>query len=64
MIFVLSEVPLASHHAKVVAGDCAEVGNLVETAVDVGKSLVERYIKHGQLVVVADDALEECLIGQ
>ena len=37
----------------------AEVGDHVVAAVDVGQSLVEADVKHGELVVVAEQALEE-----
>ena len=42
----------------------AEVGNHVIAAVDVGQSLVEAYVKHCELVVVAEEALEESLVRQ
>ena len=54
-------VPLASHHAKVGASFCAEVNNLVVTAVNIYQSLVERNIKSCELVVVAKQTLEEVL---
>ena len=57
-------IPLASHHTEVVAGDCTEVDNLVVTAVDICKSLVEGYIKHCQLIVVTDKTLKESLVGK
>ena len=60
----LSVVPLAGDHAEVGASLGAEVGNHVRAAVDVGKSLVEAYIKHGELVVVAENTLEESLVGE
>ena len=57
-------VPLAGNHCQVVATDCTEVSDVVVAAVDVGKSLVKRNIKHLELVVVADKTLEESLIAE
>lgn len=57
-------VPLAGNHTETVASDGAEVGDRVETAVDVGECLVKRYIERGQLVVVAKQTLQEGLVGK
>ncbi len=57
-------VPLAGHHAQIVTSDGTEVSDLVVTAVDVGKSLVKRYIEHLELIVVADESLQESLVGE
>ena len=57
-------VPLASYHVQVGATDGAEVSDVVVTAVDVGKSLVKRYVKHCQLVVVANQTLQEGQIAE
>lgn len=57
-------IPVASDLMEVGASLGAHVGDDVEAAVDVGEVLVEGYIKHCQLVVVAQQALEECLVAQ
>ena len=61
---IVSVVPLAGNHPEVGAGDCSEVGNHVVAAVDVGKSLIEADVEHGELVVVAEESLQEGLISQ
>lgn len=49
---------------EVGATDGAEVGEEVVAAVYVGKSLVETNVDHVELVVVADQTLEEVLVAQ
>ena len=60
----ISEVPLASYHSQVLTSDGAEVGNHVVTAVDISKSGVKRNVKGVDLVIVAEQTLEECLVGE
>lgn len=57
-------VPLAGNHSQVRAGNCTHVGDGVEATVYIGKGLVERYVEHGELVVVAKEALQEGLTAE
>ena len=57
-------VPLASNHSQVGAGNGPHICNHVVAAVDVAEILVERYIKHCQLVVVAEKTLQESKIAE
>ena len=57
-------VPLAGDHSQRVVAHCAEVVDHVVSAVDVDKSLVEGNVEHGQLVVVAEHALQERLVAE
>ena len=57
-------VPLAGYHSQVRASYRTEVYDLVVAAVDVREGLVERYVKHCQLVVVAEKSLEESLVRE
>ena len=63
-IICVSEVPAAGDLREVGASLCAEVYDSVVAAVDVGKVLVERHIEHIELVVVADEPAQECLVGE
>ena len=57
-------IPLAGNHPKIRAGNGSHVGNHVVATVDIGKSLVEGYIEHLKLVVVAKETLQECLVAE
>lgn len=60
----VSEVPLASDHAQVRASHSTHIGDVVVTAVDVDESLVKRDIECVELVVVAKQTLQECLVRE
>lgn len=64
LTYSLSIIPLASYHLQVVASYGAEVADSVVAAVDISQGLVKRNIKHGQLIVVAEESFKESLVGK
>lgn len=61
---MLSVVPLAGHHGEVGTGLGAQIGDGVEAAVDVAQCRVKGYVEHVQLVVVAQQTLQEVEVAQ
>ncbi len=54
-----SVIPLTCHHPEIRATNRAEIGNLIVAAVDVNQCIVKRHIHSVQLIVVANQTLQE-----
>ena len=57
-------VPFTGNHAQIGTSLSVKIHDLVVAAVEISKCLVEGNIKRCKLIVVADYALEECLIAE